>query len=239
MSRAKEAGACIYAEACKYIEKLSVEQCGQILINLLATTLPELGLKSIEITDGRTEVVADRIICAAVRAMENFNNQKDNRSKGQLKRWEEIKLIQNDSNCVKLSQNETYNINRTNIIESNKEIDTNVSKESKPKKIDFLANCKNRSAEYDTIMLEWLEYKKERKDKLTSIGICKTYAKLIRLSDGNAENAKAIIEDAIANGYQGFFQLKENKGGAAKAPERPKSQIRGEGWVDKEHYDHW
>ena len=147
MSRAKEAGACIYAEACKYIEKLSVEQCGQILINLLATTLPELGLKSVEITDGRTEVIADRIIGAAVRAMENFNNQKDNRTKGQLERWQKVKLTQNDSNCVKLSQNETYNINRTNIIESNKEIDKEKSAKA-PKRNTPVLPTRDQIKEY-------------------------------------------------------------------------------------------
>ena len=98
-------------------------------------------------------------------------------------------------------------------------LDTSASGETQPEKKrkepeDLLATAKNRSEEYDAIMHEWIEYKKQRKDKLTVIGIGMAYAKLIRLSEGNSDQARAIIEDAIANGYQGFYELNKNRRGS-------------------------
>lgn len=98
----------------------------------------------------------------------------------------------------------------------NKEISTNVDikKDRKPK--DLLEGCKDRTDAMDTVMREWLEYKRERKDKLTPTGIRQTYAKINKLSGKDAMKAQAIIEDAMANGYQGFFALKDKPSGAAR-----------------------
>jgi hypothetical protein len=58
----------------------------------------------------------------------------------------------------------------------------------------------------------WIKYKKEdKKDMFKSetsevIGI-KT---LLRLSDNNCKNALMIVENSIANGYKGLFELKES-----------------------------
>lgn len=85
-------------------------------------------------------------------------------------------------------------------------------RESKKKEIpdyDFV------SPEYKEIFLDWLEYKKNRKQSYTdvkSIKVC--YNKLVKLSQNNPEIARLIVEQSMANNWAGLFGLKnENQYG--------------------------
>lgn len=58
---------------------------------------------------------------------------------------------------------------------------------------------------------KWLAYKKERKEYYVPSGIVATWKKLIRLSGGDPNKAKLIIQQAIENGWMGFYELKPQK----------------------------
>ena len=58
---------------------------------------------------------------------------------------------------------------------------------------------------------DWLKYKSERGVKYKSEMSIKTaYNRLVKLSNGNAVDAIAIVEQSIANNWQGLFELKDN-----------------------------
>ena len=71
---------------------------------------------------------------------------------------------------------------------------------------DFISN------EFLETFTLWLEYKKDRRENYKSEKSLKAcYNKLVKLSKGNPAIASQIINEAIANNWAGFFELKNNK----------------------------
>ena len=71
---------------------------------------------------------------------------------------------------------------------------------------DFISN------EFLETFTLWLEYKKDRRQNYKSEKSLKAcYSKLVKLSKGNPAIASQIINEAIANNWAGFFELKNNK----------------------------
>ena len=70
----------------------------------------------------------------------------------------------------------------------------------------------NEPAEKRELLMRWINYKKMQfRQTYKSDDSFKTFVKkLERLSGGNLETAKAIIEQSIANTYQGIFELKKS-----------------------------
>lgn len=65
----------------------------------------------------------------------------------------------------------------------------------------------------------WLEYKKERKQSYKQKGLEALYHKLVNLSNGDPHTAMLIVEQSMANNYQGLFELKGgNNGNPASRP---------------------
>ena len=60
----------------------------------------------------------------------------------------------------------------------------------------------------DTAIKRWFAYKKERKETYKPIGEKAFIAKLLNLSGGNGDIAIKIVQEAMANNYQGIFPLK-------------------------------
>ena len=60
----------------------------------------------------------------------------------------------------------------------------------------------------DTAIKRWFAYKKERKETYRPIGEKAFIAKLLNLSGGNGDIAIKIVQEAMANNYQGIFPLK-------------------------------
>lgn len=82
-------------------------------------------------------------------------------------------------------------------------------KKAKPAAIEFdLSTVKE---DFREIVSVWLEYKRKRKETYKSqMSFTAMCQRLYKLSSGNAEIAKQIIEEAIGNNYAGFFPLKGN-----------------------------
>ncbi len=66
--------------------------------------------------------------------------------------------------------------------------------------------------EFSVVFNEWLDYKKAIKDAYkTQQSVELAYKKLLKLSNNNPTLAREIIEESMANGWKGLFELK--KGG--------------------------
>ena len=65
--------------------------------------------------------------------------------------------------------------------------------------------------DFQPIVRDWLEYKKSRKESYKSQQSIRAFTnKLLKLSAGNPETAKQIIEQSLANNWAGIFELKDN-----------------------------
>ena len=65
------------------------------------------------------------------------------------------------------------------------------------------------------VVEKWLRYKREKGQSYKPTGFSTFVNKLMKLSGGNVETAKQIIEESIANNWAGIFPLKNN---AARMP---------------------
>lgn len=73
--------------------------------------------------------------------------------------------------------------------------------------------------EFGNVVLKWLTYKKERKQTYKQMGFNSFYNKLIKLSGGDPNIADMIVEQSMANNYQGIFELKGgNNGNSTSRP---------------------
>ena len=81
--------------------------------------------------------------------------------------------------------------------------DNNIEKINKKENLDFIQD------ELKPVYQEWLKYRKEIKKPLKETSIKANYNQLIELANNNIETAKAIINQSIANGWQGLFELKQ------------------------------
>lgn len=63
---------------------------------------------------------------------------------------------------------------------------------------------------FEPIMKDWLNYKKARKSPYKNDkSILACFKNLYKLSGGNAETARQIVEQSMANNWQGLFPLKD------------------------------
>lgn len=61
---------------------------------------------------------------------------------------------------------------------------------------------------FQPIVADWLAYKSERGQTYRQKGFNACYSKLLRLSRGDPATARQIVEEAMANNWAGFFELK-------------------------------
>lgn len=60
------------------------------------------------------------------------------------------------------------------------------------------------------VMETWLAYKKEKRQTYKTRGLSVLKKKILELSGGNADLARKIIEQSMANGWSGLFEYKGN-----------------------------
>ena len=89
----------------------------------------------------------------------------------------------------------------------NVENDNNSIKENpKRKKPEFDVD---KFGEWSVVMSEWLEYKSEKRQSYKSqksVDIC--FAKLLKLSNGEIAAGRDIVEQSVANNWDGLFELR-------------------------------
>lgn len=119
------------------------------------------------------------------------------------------------SNNQQSTNNQPHNNNINNITNKQGSIsNADESAKQKPSKTTFNAELflANEPEQTKELLLRWISYKKKQFGKAyKSEDSFKTFVKkLNQLSGGNFETAKAIIEQSIANCYQGIFELKKS-----------------------------
>lgn len=94
-------------------------------------------------------------------------------------------------------------------------ITTNVDINNNLTESNNITNEKENNFNFENLnkpMQDWLEYKKSIKDYYKSdISVKACYDRLKKISNNDEQKANEIIQNAIAMGYKGFFELKENK----------------------------
>ncbi len=113
---------------------------------------------------------------------------------------------QNQSkNKTKSNQNKTDK-DKEEDKEKDKEEDININNVENKKEKNALPEYV--STDFADIMRDWLAYKKERGEGYKPRGLKSCYTKLVTLSGGDPDRARAIIEQSMSNNYAGIFELK-------------------------------
>lgn len=63
--------------------------------------------------------------------------------------------------------------------------------------------------DFKPVIREWCQYKREKKQSYKHAGLKACYAKLLKLSNGNPNTAQQIIEQSMANNWDGLFAIKD------------------------------
>ena len=111
-----------------------------------------------------------------------------------------------------MEQNGTSEANGTNGTDNDNVNDNDISKDinnkkktTKKEKFDF-GFC---SPDMLEAVQRWLEYKAARRETYkTQTSLEAFYKKLVKLSEGDPQTAEAIIEESMANNWQGIFALR-------------------------------
>lgn len=78
---------------------------------------------------------------------------------------------------------------------------------------DFEITTEKKQEEYypcQEALDTWLAYKKEKRQKYQPRGLAALKKKLLKMSDGNPEYAKVIVEHSMGNNYSGLYAPKNN-----------------------------
>lgn len=78
---------------------------------------------------------------------------------------------------------------------------------------DFEITSEKKQEEYypcQEALDMWLAYKKEKRQKYQPRGLATLKKKLLKMSDGNPEYAKVIVEHSMGNNYSGLYAPKNN-----------------------------
>ncbi len=78
---------------------------------------------------------------------------------------------------------------------------------------DFKITTEKKQEEYypcQEALDMWLAYKKEKRQKYQPRGLAALKKKLLKMSDGNPEYAKVIVEHSMGNNYSGLYAPKNN-----------------------------
>lgn len=88
--------------------------------------------------------------------------------------------------------------------------------------------------DFKPIMREWCQYKQEKKQSYKPTGLKACYAKLLKLSNGNPNTAQQIIEQSMANNWDGLFVIKDV---ATKRPQSGHMSVGVKINTDEMNYD--
>lgn len=79
--------------------------------------------------------------------------------------------------------------------------------------LDFETTTEQKQEEYypcQEALDMWLAYKKEKRQKYQPRGLAALKKKLLKMSSGNPEYAKVIVEHSMGNNYSGLYAPKNN-----------------------------
>ena len=201
---------------CEDCQKMIVgnEQYFWIKADLIIENLPLLGIST---TRGVNKRIEKLIECDLLeRCPDNKNLRQSFFKVGKL--YKEYKFLTwNESS--KPSWNENSKSNNTmykDTIDNNNNIDNNEEREDKSSPKKYSLDLSIVAPEMQEVVETWLAYKKEKGKIYKPIGFKNFYKKLCEMSCCNPQIAMAIIEQSMANNYEGIFPLKANNSNYAR-----------------------
>ncbi|MDR1340684.1 MAG: hypothetical protein LBK58_11630 [Prevotellaceae bacterium] len=136
-----------------------------------------------------------------------------------LCKYEDYNPLFYENNTPDITPDNTSVTHRHHTGNTNTKKENKVKKEKDLKPPDPLSGGGSRfdfsfvREDFKTLFDDWLEYKKNRRETYnTQRGIQSCYSRLVNLSGGNAETAKLVIEQSIANNWAGLFELEYTPG---------------------------
>ena len=195
---------------CEDCQKMIIgnEQYFWIKADLIIENMPLLGITTTRGINKRIERLIEYDLLE--RCPDNKNLRQSFFKVGKL--YKEYKFFTwNKSSKSSWNENSKPNINNNTHIDSNTEndyknnIDNNKEKEKK-NSLDMSIVAPNMLEPVET----WLAYKKEKGKMYKPIGFKNFYKKLCELSGNNPQIAMTIIEQSMANNYEGIFPLRNN-----------------------------
>lgn len=220
-------GVIIYRELYDQMQLLSIAERGEAITIILSTLFGEPNTIDVETFSSIARVTALSAINSANASRKRYENAAEKQRAYRMRKkvssvtecYDSVTALHNDVTDVTLLNTETNTETETKTkTEIDKEKSANAPKRNtpnKPTREQIKEYCKKRNNAIDADY--FYDYYEARGWKYSNGQPMKDFQAAIRTWESK----------------------EKNKGGAARAPERPKSQIRGEGWVDKEHYDHW
>lgn len=117
-----------------------------------------------------------------------------------------INYLFNNNDCTSITeQNNNINYNNITSTHDNKEKEKSLKKEKENLDLSLAP-----SDEFKAVLVDWLEYKKEKKQPYKQRGLNMLIKKLIQLSGGDVQKARKIVEQSMMCNYAGLFPLKED-----------------------------
>ena len=183
------------------------EQYFWIKADLIIENMPLLGITTTRGINKRIERLIEYNLLE--RCPDNKNLRQSFFKVGKL--YKEYKFFTwNKSSKPSWNENSKPNINNTHIdsnIENDYENNIDYNKEKEKKySLEMSIVAPNMLQPVET----WLAYKKEKGKMYKPIGFKNFYKKLCELSGNNPQLAMIIIEQSMANNYDGIFPLRNN-----------------------------
>ena len=131
-------------------------------------------------------------------------------------------LVNADHNLINADNNPINVCNNSENVDNNPQSKVKKSKENKSKENNTTPFV---PAELREAWSAFVEHRKKFKKPMSDFSKKLNYDELMKLSDGDFEKAKRIIEQSVKKGWQGFFELEERnnlygskRGGTVKKP---------------------
>lgn len=130
----------------------------------------------------------------------------------------EQQIIQQKSNVIQIITIINYDIYQKKEQQGGQQKDNRKTAEEQQKDIykECITMLKNENNvknidDWENVFNVWLNYKTEKKQYYVKSGMEKMLTKLIKLAKGDYNKGLQIIENSMANNWDGFFELKDKK----------------------------
>jgi hypothetical protein len=183
----------VYADWINIFEELEDVEAGKLIKHFFRY----VNDKNPEAPDRLTKLLFAPIKQTLKRDLVKYEEKREKNRQSALMRWNKINA--NASEGIKSDANHADSV-------SDSVSDSDINNK---KKADF--DFHFIDVKFIPVFMEWMDYKKSRNEKYKnqkSVEAC--YRNLLRLSSGNPDTARQIIDQATGNNWAGLFPLKRD-----------------------------
>lgn len=177
-------------------DMLSNEEAGLMVKHLFAY----VNDKNPELEDRILKIAFEPIKLQLKRDLKKYKTIRERRSEAGRKGGEQTASKRTKQKQIKANE---ANATKRKQTVANQAVTVNVNDN------DTVLSKDNNISDFDKVVLDWFDYKKERRESYKSEKSKTTFInKLKKLSGDNAETARLIVDESIANNWAGIFELK-------------------------------